>query len=305
MPPPETTERSRNHRRNIIQLIGDFPKTRAAPLRTILTHTIAAKPIEGCVSLNALQQHFGSHQGVTFSGKDGFYTVTDLSPQSAGDVIRIKTVPQGKSLWYPTGIEDLWAVIKEFQHIAGTEAWSQGFEDVRAGRVPRPPHVMNYLDSVESKSLQSYTVVDFGSGDMRMPLIAAACGLNSIGVEIDSELHEMGTQNIKNAKQKKLQIGTISQVKGSFLDDAIIDRVMYRATPDSKMLCYLYTTPITEDLLLKLLPHLKKDDYIITYRETLSNKKMFPEISGRIDIKMETPSFMLNETPINVYRIHS
>lgn len=271
-------------------------------IQRILQATLSKKAIEGNVSINELQSAFEHDQGMSLQRKDGYYRVTGLNNPSEGNLIRIKTTPNGKTLWYPTKVSDLAEAvamsISEIKRIAFDKA-APTWDDLVALKA-KGIDVNAYLTSKENEEISNYQVVDFGSGDGRLPMVSAAHGIPSIGIEIDDELLAMANTNITSAAKKGLLKAPAEVVEGSFFDDEVLKKILNRpGVPNS--VCYLYITPYTWDLLLHLLPHLKAKDLLVTYKEKLSaNPEEYEKIADRIGRKNE---YFLMETPINTYRI--
>jgi hypothetical protein len=268
-------------------------------IQRILDTTLGGKTISGTVGIDELQTVFDHNNGQDFPHYDGYFHVTGLVTPSEGNLVRIKTTPDGKTLWYPTKVDDLTEAIKQAQRqikrVAGDGVF-ENFAELKASGVD----INVELARKEHEALERYKVIDFGCGDGRMPIVAAAHGLPSIGIDLDKELLQMATTNISSAAKGGLLTAPAEVISGSFFDDDVLHKATQENAAKPNSVCYLYVTPNTWQLLPRLIPHLRTSDLIVTYKEKLSPAPEYGQIADRIKDKNE---YFMFDPPINVYTI--
>jgi hypothetical protein len=296
--PGDTDESSASSSQNFREDVSEV-KPDPTRIQAILDTSLTGKQVNGTVSVEDLQRTFEQGNGEGFPYEDGYFHLTTSGTLAEGDLVRIKTTPDGKTLWYPTNVTNLSEAVKsakrKIKRISGDEVFSR-FEELKA----EGADINALLNQKEEEAIRSYKVIDFGCGDARMPMVAAANGLPGIGIEVDEELLQMAATNIDSAKRAGLLSAPAGIVAGSFFDNDVLNRA-FNGTPDRpNSICYLYTAPNTWRLLPLLMPHLKSNDLLVTYKEKLTRAPEFEQIADRIKAKDES---FLFETPVNIYTV--
>lgn len=283
---------------------GNNRETNTSDLNTIqqiLDKTLHTKVINGTVDIDELQATFERDRGRTLAIQDGYYRVTGLHSPLEGNLVRITTTPEGKTLWYPTGVAHLAEVVAKSQGEIKRIVFEKLLDDIQRSKArgAEDGELRDYLAQEEAKRAGEYQIVDFGSGDGRLLMVAAACGMPAVGIETDQELSEMAHANIAASQKSGVLKTSAEMVTGSFFDEKVLKDVLNK-TQALHSICYLYITPYTWDLIPRLLPHLESGDVIVTYKERLSLSPKYAEVERRIKKKDE---FFLMEPQINTYTL--
>ena len=126
-------------------------------------------------------------------------------------------------------------------------------------------------------------------------------GLPVKGLEIDDTMSEIATNNIKLLNELKIPHAELDLKQGSFLDQKTLESIL--GGKDRKAsLIYLYVTPMTWDVIQALEPFLKRDDYILVYRERLTNSQNFENnMKNTLKVELELPAYQGSN--VNIYSV--
>ncbi len=286
-------------------------------LWNILTQTITAQPLSGEVEINQVADYYGYSQG-EFPA-DGFYKIRGFrSRATAGDIMRAGTYGGERTFWYPANVGHLKIMLAEASHRIGGDFGVQGYLDYVQGRATEQEKspfkgrslegaAFGYADQKEREALARVRLIDFGTGDGAMPLLASMFEVPAIGVDIDPELLGMARQNKIQAQKAGLLGSEVEFVEGSFFDEVVLSSLLASKDDRAIRLLYMSVIPITERLITTLLPYLRVNDYILTYRERLSeDPEKFLTLKDKLEVKTEVrPFFSEHGESYGLYRVKS
>lgn len=284
-------------------------------LGTILYNTINSKPRAGVVDRDQIVNFFGLKQGEFH--EDGFYEIRGLRNPVAGNIARVGTFEGDRTLWYPAKVGDLKDMLSRAAHRIDVEFGMRAWKDLREGRAPQEAQRLlsggrslegasfMYSDQKSAEALESIRLIDFGSGDGAMPLLASIFKTPAIGIEIDPELMKMAQQNKISAANAGLLGPEPEFIQGSFFDEDVLNRVLRPDKKEDIRVLYMSVKPMTWKLLRSLIPHLRSDDYLLVYRELLTLSPEYPEMKDRLEVVSEVrPIFAdLGDRELNLYRV--
>lgn len=280
-------------------------KSRA--LHSILRGTIDTKPLVGNISTHELAEYFGNNRGA-IPDEDGFYKFWGSGTPIEGRIVRIGSFEGSRTFWYPAKLEHLRGSLGLASHTIDVDFSVQAGLAFRQGEVPeaatiRPDRLERaswvYGDQKGQEALARVRLVDFGSGTGDMPILAAMFGTPSMGIEIDPELSEMARENKVQASNGGLLKAETKLIKGSFFDEELLKKVLGPKNNQDILVCYMSLIPITWKLLPFLIPKLNQGNYLLVYKEALSQDPRFPTVQDKLEVKLERPSgpFLRDDEP--------
>ena len=89
--------------------------------KLLLDSLVKIQNIKGSVSTEELSEKFEHERGKNFDKEDGFYHLTSNfnNKLNEGDLVRIKTINNIKTLWYPANLEDIVDAFHNLDRIFG------------------------------------------------------------------------------------------------------------------------------------------------------------------------------------------